>query len=1124
MRPNQHADVRFFGCNLLSEQIDLRWRSDDAQVSAAHPPYSEQQRADLASTLLSMLHSADALDLGADPIHLKEKIASLLAAVAVRRWPASDPNLLQSLLSLADRSYHHLLLICMILRQVAEAISAEPSGANPSLSATTLSLVGTALTQFVNDGPCFEILYRYLERVYGESRQPGADPHLATLLVGIMRALQALADTVPVALFFSAPVAEQHSFAQVSVLLLAHADYQVQHIAADLLVVIFSRCISSTTNGQAALFLFDHTAALSSFASSTVGAVERARDSGDAHSWNATYSLLKRLVQLLVLLGLVEIDLTESERGVEAAHPGYTQFLQLMLDLSCFGSIQVLGLAVGFWRRWFSSEAIQQRSPADYRFVAASFLRNSRLSFLNWPFEWAPDLAALQDGQLRQLRAYQQLDFEDRLDWQHAFGSLRSDLTTILRSISGIAPDLTIESALQLLQLVAGLPASAGAVVFEGVSRIFKSLSSLQSGFKLLEGPIGSVLGALFAHTPRNAAEFVAFMPCVKHATPFYRLQSSWMERAVTSTLQSMTVAFPGDPLERECRREACVAFSHLANQLATELLPHLASVSSMARPLMNCELLLTQDRMMVLEGLAGVASVAPASDAARLLTDILADPLQQFQSDAIVTMCSSLDAFCAFCGITSLEREDSAGLTRGKNNRHQLQAILQTLTVVWKKTQRGAAQSLHPLCEHDPAVLSRTCSILKCLHSLAMPELRRELQSRFGAEFVFEPEDSLVRAWLRREFVHHGISQQQEIRSWLWNVRDTCLMLISAVAAHLHPFFNSPHLQALYHEAVWTAISFHAPLFTIPIMGKAVIPVLKASGPAFAASLLSEDVASQLALGAEFMLKSVCATLDSAWKADASIEHASNDLSPDDWAVVQDRAIRTASLEIARLFDALVFCGHDPHSDVEAATRFSPLFRLLLSSSHTQFISEFLGVSLRWMDSATLNCLASTVGKLVEELQKAVSDLKDGLPPNFAVDQALVDSITRSVLPAVIESAGSAAKLGIYNVSAHINLARDIWFLDPIQSAKALSSVSGSSTGAVVDLQKRLSKSTTKTSSRTVFRSFFQTVLRIQTEPKLRSSAALDVKQFSKVIANSRVTMEDAGEMIVPQISLFDT
>jgi hypothetical protein len=1120
------VEVRFFGCNLLAEQIEARWRSDGGTSSQNHAPYSPHQKADLCRMMFGMFQSLDASALAAEPLHLKEKMASVMASIVLRHWPNPDASLLLSILHLADMSYRHLLITCLVLRHLAELLIAHDtssgsssapnisssSGSSASVSSSQRVDAGSALTQFVTETPCFSTIYNFLENLYVQSQSTAAtnsdSQQLELLIYSILRTLQSLAELVPLSLFFSAASEGQHSFANVAVLLLSSTHHQssIQQAAADFLVILYSRALTSTAADRtSALFLFEHVAVLNSFASSCVTSVEASRASGDARLWSSSYTLLKRTVQLLVLLGLVEL-----EAPAHDLRDTYLAYLQLMLDVSCFGSAQVMELLVAFWRRLFASDRTYQNFPDAYRTAAQTFLRNSRLLFLNWPYgEWAPDVSAIADAQLLQMRAYQLLDFEDKHEWQRSFGNLRADMLIIFRGISSRAPSLTAGAATSLLQLQVSVPPSIGAVLLDGAARIFKSLNAGVSPFQGIEQDMISVMRLLFQNPPRSGAEAVELMACIKHCSNFYKIQPDWMEKAVLSSLQATTMTFPGDPAERDSRRQSCATFSHLANQLAPQLLPHLDSIVGIARPLMSDGRILSQDRMMVLEGLASIASAAPAAVASGLLSDLLSDPLQQFQSDALKAMCSSLSTFCDFCGITARMRRDADGVARGKNNMHHLQVILQTITIIWKKTQKADLDEPHPLSVHDPDVLATTCMLMRCLNSLLEPDVQRELQNSYAADFIFDADDLLVRAWLRRESSHREFSLEQEIRGWVWTMRDTCLMLCAAIASHLHPFFT-PNLIALYHDSLWSGLEHQNFLHAMQLLNKTVIPVLKVSSVAVSKSVLSADTASNIALGAELLLQKLGEKLNSAWRTNETTVSSvkASYLDPDNLAVVQERATRTTSLEFAHLIDSIIFWApaNVPNSDPGTLT---PLMRLLLSSNKANFLFEAISICLSWRDTSTLNSILSTMTRFVGIVASVSADQRDGIVTNISFDKSLVEILSKQILLALVQTIRIAIENGMPSASAALNLIRDIWMLGSGLPSKIFSTLEFSSAGHVASLQQQLSKIKTKSAARNLFKSFFKSVLKLDIDAADKVKNVLDVKQFSKVLAATKMSID---------------
>eukprot|EP01122_Echinamoeba_exundans_P011786 TRINITY_DN4809_c0_g2_i1.p1 TRINITY_DN4809_c0_g2~~TRINITY_DN4809_c0_g2_i1.p1 ORF type:complete len:1198 (+),score=205.96 TRINITY_DN4809_c0_g2_i1:21-3614(+) len=1127
MRPTQMTDVRFFGCNLLAEQIEARWRSDGGTSSPHHEPYSSHQKADLCRMMFGMFQSMDASALEGEPLHLKEKMASVMASIVIRHWPNPDASLLLSVLHLADMSHQHLLITCLVLRHVAEILMANDSSSasaptqnpshtslsSPSISASHRVDVGNALTQFATETPCFSTIYNFLETLYAQSQSTAATDagsQQPTLLIySILHTLQSLAELVPLSLFFSPTAEGQHSFANVAVLLLSHHHNSIQQAAADFLVVLYSRALTaSAADKTAALFLFDHVRTLNAFASSCVATVEASRASGDARLWSSSYTLLKRIVQLLVLLGLVELDAPAHD-----LKDAYLAYLQLMLDVSCFGSAQVMELLVAFWRRLFASDRTYQSFPDAYRTAAQTFLRNSRLLFLNWPYEdWSPEISAIADAQLVQMRAYQLLDFEDKQEWQRSFGTLRADMLTIFRGIGARTPSLTVEAAVGLLQLKTSVPASIGAVLLDGAARIFKSLNSGNTPFQGIEQDMIGVMRLLFQAPPRSGAEAVELMACIKYCSNFYKIQPEWMEKAVLTALQATTLAFPGDPTERDSRRQSCATFSHLANRLAQQLLPHLDSIVNIARPLMSDGRILSQDRMMVLEGLASIASAAPASVASGLLSDLLADPLQQFQSEPLKAMCSSLSTFCDFCGITARMRRDSEGVARGKNNMHHLQVILQTITIIWKKTQKNDLDEPHPLSIHDADVLSTTCMLMRCLNSLLDPSVQKELQNSYSADFLFDADDLLVRAWLRRESSHREFTLEQEIRGWVWTMRDTCLMLCAAIASHLHPFFT-PNLISLYHDSLWSGLENINFLHAMQLLNKAVIPVLKTSSFAVSKSVLTADTASNIAVGADILLQKLGDKLNTAWRSSEATTWSikASYLDADNLAVVQERAMRMASLEYAHLIDSLVFWAppNVPNTDPGTLT---PLIRLLLSSNKANFVFEAAAMCLSWKDTSTLNSILTTLTKFVGIVASVSSDQRDGIITSFPFDKSLVEFVSKQVLVSLVQTIRICIETGMPSASSALNLIRDIWMLGSALPPKIFATLEFSSAGDVTALQHQLSKIKTKSAARNIFKSFFKSVLKLDVDAAEKVKNVLDVKQFSKVLAATKMSVDMHG------------
>ncbi|XP_020614458.1 exportin-5-like [Orbicella faveolata] len=827
------AVVRHTGLQLLEHAVKFNWNS-----------MSSDDQARLKGISLHLLAQGSG-SLPDEPLHIKEALSRLIVEITKREWPQKWGSLLPDLNSICALGDVQTEVVLMILLRLAEDVISMDSNLQPTRKKQITQELHTHM-----DG-LFTFFIETLQKNTAKFRTLKSEIQSGDVSCQAQAAVhQRLAEQTLLTLTgyldwvkFGVLYVQDCIILQMLCLLLEEDALKIPSCEC-LLIIVSRKGKHEQRTPMLKLFSEDAMSVMLSAAQKSI----------TAEFDEKQYLFLKRLCQVLVNLGEVQLYYLWNADKPKERPPNFRQYLEALIAFSKHESLTLPHLTNGLWLSLLRNPVIAIDETFQEIFPSLLEIAKAKLYKVGDPEE--------EDSPGS---VFNREDFNSEREFTSVNGQVRGETMDIIRQITMIHPvDTFLYGADWLLQRATQTPAadvqlSAAETEkmiheWDGLTRYLDSVMSrffkVDNYEEIIQGQVTfRELPVAFVELVRKCIQSTLavdskvpdVLSSVADATqalyPFLTYNKDLVMDVLKKMFQVILFNTTGDPKGPwspdvlHARRHACAAVIKICKGFGELLVPVFDALKQHVQSLFVGELVPVKDRCTLTEALVIASNKLSREKQNEFLIELLTPIRDIWLSDKMQGAISSPENFLSFIGMD----QDTASYFQNaelKGRRFQVMLCVTTIMAVVRScallnTQTATSEGLsigsmpngtpyvhNPCAPHVLPLLGNITVLAKCLNSLYDPVVKSAMTPAYTAALDMHDLDTSAIYVLPYERVKSEVPTVQNplaaTRSFLYHLSDTCYHALGYSASCLsHDFYSIPDLSRLLADNVIKSLQY---------------------------------------------------------------------------------------------------------------------------------------------------------------------------------------------------------------------------------------------------------------------------------------------------------------------------
>lgn len=776
-----------FALHVLEHYVLTKWSA---------LPVAEQStlRAELVDLLLRTTTTTDD-----EPVFLKEKKVSLIAAIAKRQFPQRWPEFLPELLQIWQTGTpKQVELVLMILRSLAEDCVSSNFNTSipPARRKDILQGLNACLPQL------FPVIYQELEKQYAQYQAPGVAPSAKSsskqLIHAALQMLKEFLDWLPI----EKPVEPSTNLIYVAVLLLGDVEFRIA--AAECLEVYMSRNFKDNRE----IMLQSSGLMVEKVSSLNLEDLES--------DLEGNLRFHKKINDILVTWGANQLD-TLLQDAPQPHEMGLLQaLLQNLCRLFAHPSLIITEAQVVLWLNVLKHKTILKQGEA---FLGDILAKLRQVSFEKYFKLGSPDRDDDPGSFVCQCSAE---EFDDHHDYLAFFGNFRGRLYALVRVLVQLHPTIALQMLLErvtivLTQYAAGTDhlssdrglcteLSTAFLYHEGISSLVDCVVK-QLPQAAMENPanqqlLHSILQCILSFDSQDPLLKFRQMFVLSAFSKYYVLDGNVLTSVFEILFGNINFMLPGEDVHgvmsndtMNVRRRALASLVSICQAIPAHILPVLPVLCSKVQELFAADRVLDSEGVLLYEMLILVSnSMENSEERAQFVQQIVQEPLSQWMAPEMTALVSSPQSIVAAVEAAPANPE----------SRKMLLKVVKTLTTLYGIAKRAGSEAFGQTWPH---LLPNLMSLMRSIHALYDPAMKDAILKTSTACWLMSLSVDEIAQLLGGK---HQLEEEEVAKlppaskwsKWHKNVRDVTYHVVGLAIAQ-KSFYSSPQVMAYFQNSI---------------------------------------------------------------------------------------------------------------------------------------------------------------------------------------------------------------------------------------------------------------------------------------------------------------------------------
>eukprot|EP01133_Synstelium_polycarpum_P002453 gene2453-2789_t len=746
-------------------------------------------------------------------IFIKEKLVTVIVEIVKRDWPQRWSGLLDSLVTISKIGEPQTELVLLTFGKLPHEIIFDSSSTNMSALSDQrkkdlMNGINMAITSLM------DFFYALLEDRYKAYKSNPTNSVNNNTISVLLNALLSYIDWIPIKLI------QDHKLDFIYSQLLQELPFRM--VACDSLLLFLSRKGKSDEKAEL-LTPFNMLDRFMAAMAPTSSGFEK------------DYSFHKRVAQTLTILGTTHLSIYVKE----PLPNNYNTYLQLMLQMVAHPSVLLTSLSMPFWAAFLKNQEILKMPHIEALFK--ELLQTSQVKILK--------IGEPTDAPEPSVQAkYSNIDFGTSREWSQFFATIRNRFIDLVKSMTGIRPDLVFQFSTQkVFEVLPNLQSATTALtheqtlMLESISYMMDvvvtqlpatffakdttHLESTETAKQLLTRLLDMTL------LDANATSFQ--IDCIKPFTAYYLNHPDSIQFLLTKLVPLIPFKSPLDvegarltPSTTHARRRIITCLINLASALTLPMMPFLPHLYQSVGALFTQNLVTETERVMLFHLLIIFCNELPSFDqASTFLRELMAPVVTSWTSQEMTEALKSPESLATYLGLYQAESQSDPAILK---RRKHLNYIVASIQIFWKKSKLPATlppndegylpfiangisyPSKLPISAFVKEVLPNVVSLIRTMHQFWNPAFIATLQPTYLP--IFKLDEAITAPLLGQDYHKVNKTESENIkflRNLLDLLRDACYEIIGYGFTHSDELFAIPTLPNILYDSIFSFLEY---------------------------------------------------------------------------------------------------------------------------------------------------------------------------------------------------------------------------------------------------------------------------------------------------------------------------